>query len=117
VVAAECDFGAEPIYAIDLPGPALRAPFAALLSDAVAPLPTYISREPATHGGEDVEPLSPHVPLAELRQDGTRYFDIHHSADDTLDKVDPHRMDKAVAAWVAFTYLAADSDVDFRAKP
>jgi Zn-dependent M28 family amino/carboxypeptidase len=117
VVAAECDFGAEPIYAIDLPGPALRAPFAALLSDAVAPLPTYISREPATHGGEDVEPLSPNVPLAELRQDGSHYFDIHHSADDTLDKVDPHRMDKAVAAWVAFTYLAADSDVDFRAKP
>jgi hypothetical protein len=116
VVAAECDFGAEPVYGVALPGAAAKTPYGAMLAEAIAPLPAYVDRAPARGGGEDVEPLGPHVPLAELQQDGTRYFDIHHSADDTLDKVDPHRMDKAVAAWVAFTYLAADSDVDFRAK-
>jgi hypothetical protein len=87
-----------------------------MLAEALAPLPAYVDRAPARGGGEDIEPLGPHVPLASLQQDGTHYFDIHHSADDTLDKVDPARMDKAVAAWVAFTYLAADSDVDFRVK-
>jgi hypothetical protein len=117
VVAAECDFGAEPVYAIALPGAAATTPYGAMLAEAIAPLPAYVDRTPARGGGEDVAPLGPRVPLASLQQDGTHYFDIHHSADDTLDKVDPHHMDKAVAAWVAFTYLAADSDVDFRAKP
>ena len=65
-------------------------------------------------GGADLEALVG-VPMAELAQDGTHYFDYHHTPDDTLDKTDPRQMDKAVAAWVAFTYLAADSDVDFRA--
>ncbi len=116
VVAAECDFGAEPVYGVALPGDAAKTPFGAMLAEAIAPLPAYVDRAPATRGGDDIEPLSPHVPLASLQQDGTHYFDIHHSADDTLDKIDPQRIDKAVAAWVAFTYLAADSDVDFRAK-
>jgi hypothetical protein len=117
VVAAECDFGAEPVYAIALPGATAQTPYGAMLAEAIAPLPAYVDRKPARGGGEDIEPLSPHVPLASLQQDGTHYFDIHHSADDTLDKVDAGRMDKAVAAWVAFAYLAADSDVNFRAKP
>ena len=42
------------------------------------------------------------------------YFDTHHTADDTLDKIDPKQLDQAVAVWTAFTYLAAASDVDFR---
>ena len=29
------------------------------------------------------------MPGVGLSQDGTRYFDYHHTPDDTLDKVDP----------------------------
>ena len=42
------------------------------------------------------------------------YFDTHHTADDTLDKIDPKQLGQAVAVWSAFAYLAAASDVDFR---
>jgi hypothetical protein len=42
------------------------------------------------------------------------YFDTHHTADDTFDKIDPKQLDQAVAVWSAFTYLAAASNVDFR---
>jgi hypothetical protein len=42
------------------------------------------------------------------------YFDTHHTADDTLDKIDPRQLNQAVAVWSVFTYLAAASDVDFR---
>ena len=49
-----------------------------------------------------------------MRQDGIDYFDTHHTADDTLDKIDPKQLNQAVAVWSAFTYLAAASDVDFR---
>jgi hypothetical protein len=42
------------------------------------------------------------------------YFDIHHTPDDTLDKVDRAQLDQNVAAWAALVWLVADSDVDFR---
>ena len=114
VIAAECDHGGEPIYAISLPDHAAFSPYGRALANLVVGLPTSVMMKAATGGGEDLEALK-RVPKAALAQDGTTYFDLHHSADDTLDKVNAKSLDKAVAAWVAFTYLAADTDVDFRA--
>ena len=57
------------------------------------------------------------MPAFALAQDGTRYFDLHHTADDTLDKIDRQQLDQNVAAWAALIWLAADSDVDFRNPP
>jgi len=56
------------------------------------------------------------VPGFQLSQDGMRYFDIHHTADDTLDKVDREQLHQNVAAWAALVWLAADGDVDFRPR-
>ena len=47
--------------------------------------------------------------------DATRYFDLHHTANDTLDKIDPAQLSQNVAAWAGLIWLIADSDVDFRA--
>ncbi|WP_372707388.1 hypothetical protein [Brevundimonas sp.] len=55
------------------------------------------------------------VPAFRLEQDGTDYFNTHHTADDRLDRIDPKAMDQNVAAWAAFLWLLANSDVDFRA--
>jgi hypothetical protein len=64
--------------------------------------------------GADISPLRyAGVPQIELHQDATHYFDHHHSADDTLDKIDPKAINQVVAAVVAFAYGAADSTVDF----
>jgi len=74
-----------------------------------------MAREPA-EGETDIGPsVEAGVPAFDLRQDGTRYFDIHHTPDDTLDKIDRQQLDQNVAAWAALVWLAADSDVDFRA--
>ena len=114
VIAAECDEGADHLYAIGLPKGAAQSSFGRTLGQVVAPMATFIDDEPATDGGADLESLVG-VPLADLKQDSTRYFEIHHTADDTLDKIDRKKMDQNVAAWAAFTYLAADTDTDFRA--
>jgi hypothetical protein len=113
VIAAECDFGAEPIYSVELPAGAAESPFGRSLARLLAPLPASMSTKPAEDGGADMDPLT-QVPKAAVLQDGTRYFDLHHTADDTLDKVSATSLDKAVAAWVSFAYLVADTDVDFR---
>jgi carboxypeptidase Q len=46
---------------------------------------------------------------ADLGQDGTRYFDYHHTPDDTLDKVDPKQLRQNVAAWAAMLSLVANA--------
>jgi carboxypeptidase Q len=56
-----------------------------------------------------VEPLAEaQVPAVTLEMDATDYFDFHHTPDDTLDKVDPARLNQSVAAFAVFTYLAAE---------
>ena len=114
IIAAECDFGGEPVYRIELPEKVSASPYGRALASVVSRVPTTVVPTPVQDGGADLESLKG-VPLAGLAQDGTHYFDLHHTADDTLDKVSAKSLDKAVATWVAFAYLAADTDVDFRA--
>jgi len=50
------------------------------------------------------------APVIDLRQDGTRYFGLHHTTNDTLDKIDPARMRQNVAAWVVMLAVMANGD-------
>jgi carboxypeptidase Q len=60
-------------------------------------------------GGADIGSLkATGVPLFGLRNDVSRYFDIHHSADDTFDKIDPAKLNTGVAAVAALAYTLAD---------
>jgi len=47
--------------------------------------------------------------VIDMKQDATRYFDLHHTANDTLDKVNPENLRQNLAAWVTLVYLTADS--------
>ena len=48
-----------------------------------------------------------------LSQDGTAYFDVHHTENDTLDKIDPATLPQNVAAWAVTAWLAAQSAIPF----
>ena len=88
------------------------------LPATLAPIKVLVSPEPATEAGEDVSSIQKAgVPVFSLSQDATRYFDYHHSADDTLAIVDPAQLDQNVAAWAVTLYTLANSDVDFRHLP
>lgn len=66
-------------------------------------------------GGPDVGPLRAlGVPVVTPRQNGWDYFDLHHTPDDTLDKVDPKDLAQNVAAYAALIYMASEIDGDFR---
>jgi Peptidase family M28 len=115
VVAGEADFGARNVYSVQLPADAAASEFGQTLQRTIAPLGANLDRRPALGGGDDIRELQKAgVPVVSLRQDGLDYFDTHHTADDTLDKIDPKQLNQAVAVWSSFTYLAAASDVDFR---
>lgn len=62
-------------------------------------------------GGADINPLrDTGIPIVGLRVDIERYFDIHHTQADTLDKIDPHAIDEASAALAAFAWVIANHD-------
>lgn len=117
IAVSESDFGADRIWSLQLPSDGFRHLNLQAAANVLSPLKILADREPAKHGGSDFEGLqSAGVPIFSFRQDGSRYFDWHHTADDTLDKVDPQQLNQNVAAWAALLYLLADSDATFR-KP
>lgn len=61
-------------------------------------------------GGADLSPMAPaQVPLVGVRVDTSKYFDVHHTAADTLDKVDPQALAQSTAAFAWVTYALAES--------
>lgn len=56
-------------------------------------------------------------PAFDLRQDGTDYFDWHHTNNDTLDKVDATSLPQNIAGWAVAAWLAAQSPVAFGPLP
>ena len=116
VIAAEADFGTGRVLEMHVPPGALDTPYARSLAELFAPQKVLLSREPALRSGDDLEAIHG-IPFFALRQDGTRYFDLHHSADDTFDKIDRAALEQTTGVYAAAVYLAADSDIDFRALP
>lgn len=57
-------------------------------------------------GGADIGPLARlGVPLLGYLPDSQRYFNYHHTAEDTIDKVDKRELEMGAAAMAALVYL------------
>lgn len=116
IIAAESDFGAGRVYQFRTRFGEHAAPYAAAMQRQLAPLGILPSTAPA-FGGADISALrNAGVPVADLGQDGWDYFDLHHTPDDTLDKIDPEALRQNVAAFAVFAYLAAEMDWRFAAE-
>jgi hypothetical protein len=117
IAATEADFGAARVWRFR----SRVAPEKLAAADAIAKLlaPLGVARgDNRTHGGADLIPLrAARVPLFSLMQDGSHYFDVHHTANDTLDKADPKDLDQNVAAYATFAYCAAEMNGGFGEAP
>ena len=104
---AESDFGADRIWQVNSKLGPERDEEARMLGAALAPL-GILTGSFASAEGSDIGPmLAAGAPGVGLSQDGTRYFDLHHTANDTLDKVDPAQLRQNVAAWTAMLAVLA----------
>src|SRR5262249_19338571 len=116
VVAGESDFGADAVYNLLLSKGGVDSDFGKMAGRVLTPAGVLTAAGDPGESGSDVGPtVEAGVPAFLMAQNGLRYFDLHHTMDDTLDKVDPAQLNQNVAAWAAFIWLVADSDVDFRA--
>lgn len=116
VIAAESDFGARKIWRFQT----------AFGDDQLAKKDAFLRvfRELGitpgdnnARGGPDLTFLRlAGVPVVSLTQNGWDYFDLHHTADDTFDKIDPEELAQNVASYAAFAWLAANIEGGFRAE-
>ncbi len=108
-VGLESDFGAGLIWRMESnfarSNPALFAQLSrAVEGFGVLPAPQLIAT-----GGADLNVVRDQGgAIIDLQQDGTRYFDLHHTANDTLDKVDPGELAQNVAVWTAVALVLAN---------
>ncbi|HEY1136431.1 MAG TPA: M28 family peptidase [Xanthomonadaceae bacterium] len=115
-LVAESDFGAGRIYAFNTGAAPHAKAAAARIAEALKPL--GIEAMAKGGPGPDVGPIAAlGAAWAWLGQDGTDYFDLHHTPDDTLDKVDPAALAQNTAAYATFAYLAASAEGGFGSAP
>lgn len=68
--------------------------------------PYFLQYIDAGGGGADIYPLKKlDVPLIGFQPDGQRYFDYHHTADDTFDKVNKRELELSAGVIGALIYL------------
>ena len=113
VIGLEADFGAGPVWEFS----SRVAEDALTIIDEIHALlePIGLERgDNAASGGADLSPMrKAGMPVFGFTQDGTHYFDYHHTPDDTLDKIDRDELNQNVAAYVTAAFIAANIEQDF----
>jgi len=117
IAVSESDFGAGKIWRFDTRLPESKFDIADQMMQLLAPLGIERGNN-ESHGGPDSSVfVAQGVPAFGLYQDGSDYFDYHHTPNDTLDKVDPEKLKQNVAAWVVMSFLAAEMEGDLGRVP
>lgn len=113
VIVAESDSGVGLIQSLGGHWHSDADPAMQQIAEVLAPL--GVKYTPHQGGAESEMELLEAMGVAAgyLGREGERYFDYHHTPDDTLDKIDPKSLRQNVAAYAVFTWMAANSDGDF----
>jgi hypothetical protein len=100
-IAGESDLGADRVWRFSSQLMKSDPNAYAQLTAALAPLGIVKNDHGEADGTDVEETIAAGAPWISLNQDATRYFDWHHTPDDTLDKIDPEQLRQNVAAWTA----------------
>ena len=108
IAAIESDAGAAHPLGFDMKMPPAAIARLQPLRDILRPIGATIFQSIEYSPGSDIDPLvEAGVPGIGIMQDGRKYFDYHHTAADTLDKVDPQDLRENAAAMAVMGYALA----------
>ena len=117
VLGMESDLGPWWVYGLSSRVAPAKLPVIRALYAVIQPLGVDYMGNEAT-GDADVGQLyALGVPVFDLHTDATRYFDLHHTPNDTFDKIDPVQLRHNVACYCALAYLVADLDENLGRAP
>ncbi|HEV7607237.1 MAG TPA: M20/M25/M40 family metallo-hydrolase [Steroidobacteraceae bacterium] len=107
VLGFEADFGAGPVWRLSSRVNPAQLPVVDQIYRALAPL-KLARGDNAANGGADLDGWSKlGMAIIEPGLDGTAYFDVHHTANDTMAQVDPQALRQSVAAFAISVWLGA----------
>ena len=117
-LGTESDFGSGPVWRMTASvKPEARAAIEQI-AKVLEPIGVAYDADKPGGGGSDLSQMHRKGMAAlTLTQDGTNYFDFHHNANDTLDKIDPKELAQNVAVYATFAYMAAQAKGDFGSAP
>ena len=107
-VAFESDFGADRIWRFESNFRESNPDLHAKIARAIAKYGVANSTIVATGGADINIARDQKTAIIDLQQDGTRYFDLHHTPDDTLDKIDIAQLRQNVAVWTMVAGILAN---------
>jgi len=113
VAGIESDIGAARVIGLTIQTEDVRRGVGLAQIGAIVSLlePIGLTRAEASFGGADLIPLREHgVPAIGVIHDPAHYFDLHHTAADTIDAVDHDDFLQGVAVMAATTYVVADME-------
>ena len=114
VLGAESDMGSGRIYRFLSRVSEESKPALEELADLLSPLGIPHDRTEIASGGADWGQMRKiGMPVIDLSHDASLYFDLHHTSNDTLDKVDPEDLQFNVAAYVTLIQWAASAETVF----
>ena len=117
-LGTESDFGARKVWLMTASVKPEARGAIEQIAKVLAPIGVdYDARKPGGGGSDLSQMHGKGMAALTLVQDGTDYFDYHHNANDTLDKIDPKELAQNVAVYAAFSYMAAQADGDFGSAP
>ncbi|HVI53438.1 MAG TPA: M20/M25/M40 family metallo-hydrolase [Luteibacter sp.] len=117
-LGTESDFGAGRIWRMSASVKPEALGAIQQIAKVVEPIGVAYDAGKPGGGGSDLSQMhGKGMAALSLTQDGTDYFDYHHNANDTLDKIDPKALAQNVAVYAAFAYMAAQANGDFGSKP
>ena len=117
VFGIESDFGIGKVWQLSPAVSADAVPVLGEIATILEPMGIGWDAEARGFPGPDLSPLVAGEGLAgaSLNGDGTFYFDLHHTAEDTLDKIKSSDLAYNTAAYAALLYLVAEYDGRFDA--
>lgn len=117
VFAGESDFGADKVWAYSIKLPEASKSLAEQIKTGLGSMGILQKNDPVSGGADAGKLIENGSWGVDLFQDGTKYFDLHHTPDDTLDKIDPAALRQNVDAWEIVLRLIANAPDDLTPTP
>ena len=117
-LGTESDFGSGPVWRMTASVKPEARGAIEQIAKVLEPIGVAYDASKPGGGGSDLSQMhGKGMAALSLTQDGTTYFDFHHNANDTLDKIDPKELAQNVAVYATFAYMAAQAKGDFGSAP
>lgn len=115
LLGAEVDSGGGRVNTLTSGVGEQSLPYVREIYKLIAPLGIEWSDANDAVGASDMSVLGrAGMPAMNFTQNSNRYFDYHHTPNDTFDKIIPEDMRYLTSAYATFFYVASELDIDYR---